>query len=26
VSPTMTTSKLATTLDTVRPNLELYAK
>jgi hypothetical protein len=26
VSPTMTTAKLATTLDTVRPNLELYAK
>jgi hypothetical protein len=26
VSPTMTTAKLATTLDTVRPSLELYAK
>ena len=26
VSPTMTTAKLATTLDQVRPNLELYAK
>ena len=26
VSPTMTTAKLATTLDAVRPSLELYAK
>jgi len=26
VSPTMTTAKLATTLESVRPNLELYAK
>jgi hypothetical protein len=26
VSPTMTTAKLATTMDTVRPSLELYAK
>jgi len=26
VSPTMTTAKLASTLDTVRPSLELYAK
>jgi hypothetical protein len=26
VSPTMTTAKLATTMDTVRPNLELYTK
>jgi hypothetical protein len=26
VSPTMTTAKLASTLDTVRPDLELYAK
>jgi hypothetical protein len=26
VSPTMTTAKLASTMDTVRPSLELYAK
>jgi len=26
VSPSMTTAKLATTMETVRPNLELYAK
>ena len=26
VSPTMTTAKLATTMDSVRPNLELYTK
>jgi hypothetical protein len=26
VSPTMTTAKLATTMDAVRPSLELYAK
>jgi len=26
VSPTMTTAKLATTMDSVRANLELYAK
>jgi hypothetical protein len=26
VSPTMTTAKLATTMDTVRPSVELYAK
>jgi len=26
VSPTMTTAKLATTMDSVRPNLELYGK
>jgi hypothetical protein len=26
VSPTMTTAKLASTMDTVRPSLELYVK
>ena len=26
VSPTMTTAKLASTMDAVRPSLELYAK
>jgi hypothetical protein len=26
VSPTMTTAKLASTMDSVRPSLELYAK